>query len=139
MKKRNCERFSIPGTTLYYKNQPRLFIKHQYSDDYYPVLNMSKGGARFLCNERLKAGKRIIIKIDIPGVDQKLEVLATVRWISKNPEQSYRYQTGVSFNSYGNKNNENSTKILAIFKSLEPTGKQEETELNTLAGVRNNT
>jgi len=119
LKKRNCGRFSIPGTTLYYKNKTKLFIKHDYPEYYYPVINMSRGGAKFLCNERLKAGKSIIIKIDIPGIDQQPEILANVRWISKNPEQSYSYQTGIAFNSYGEGRNENPVAILALLKSLE--------------------
>jgi len=119
LKKRNCDRFSIPGTTIYYKDKPGLFIKHNYSDHYYPVINMSKGGAQFLCNERLKAGKKIIVKIKVPGINQKPEILANIRWISKNPEQSYQYQTGIAFNSYGNKKNENPAEILTFLESLE--------------------
>lgn len=121
MKKRICDRFSIPGTTLYYKHKPSFFKKSQYSDDYFPVINMSKGGAKFLCNERLKAGKSITIKIEVPGKNQQVEILADVRWITKNPEQSYHYQTGIAFNSYGSKKNENSMEILTFFESLEKT------------------
>ena len=84
---------------------------------------MSRGGAKFLCNERLKAGKSIIIKLNIPGIHQKPEILANVRWISKNPEPSYSYQTGIAFNSYGKGKNENSIAILALLKSLEQKDK----------------
>ena len=125
MKKRNCERFSIPGTTLYYKDKPGLLIRRQYPDNYYPVINMSRGGAKFLCNERLKAGKKIIVKIDVPGMDEKPEILANVRWISKNPEQSYRYQTGIAFNPYGVKKDENSAGILVFLKSVEQRQNQD--------------
>jgi len=121
LKKRTCDRFSIPGTTLYYKHKPSLFKKPQYSEHYFPVINMSKGGAKFLSNERLRAGKSITIKITIPGKEESVEILADVRWISKNPEQSYRYQTGIAFNSYGVKKNENPVEILAFFESLEKT------------------
>lgn len=119
LKKKRCSRFTIPGITLYYKDKPGLFIKHKYSDHYYPVLDMSKGGAKFLCNERLKAGKKIIVKINIPGIDQKSEILATIRWISRNPEQSYQYQVGIAFNPYGNKKDENPMEILTLLESLE--------------------
>ncbi len=128
MKKRHCERFLIPGSTLYYKNKPGLFRKAKYSDNYFPVINMSRGGAKFLCNERLRTGQGILIKINIPGEDQQPEIYANVRWISRNPEQSYRYQTGVAFNAYGNRKNENSGEILTFFKILEQRalGKGEE-------------
>lgn len=118
MKKRSCDRFSIPGTTLHYKHKSSFFKNHPYSNDYFPVINMSKGGAKFLCNERLQAGKSIVIKFNIPGTDHPAEILAHVRWISKNPEQSYRYQTGIAFHSYGSGKNENSMEILALFESL---------------------
>ncbi|MEA2059167.1 MAG: PilZ domain-containing protein [Thermodesulfobacteriota bacterium] len=88
MKKRHCERFSIPGTTLYYKNRPGIFIKPVYPEKYFPVLNLSRGGVSFLCNERIKPGKKILVKIEIPGVDQPVELFATIRWISRNREQS---------------------------------------------------
>ena len=119
MKKRNCERFNIPGTTLYYKNKSRFFGNGKYSNDYYPVINMSKGGINFLCDQRLVAGSLLIIKLNIPGVETKPEIIANVRWISKNPEQSYRYQTGIAFNSYGDGKNENSREILSLLKTLE--------------------
>ncbi|MCF6248813.1 MAG: PilZ domain-containing protein [Desulfobacula sp.] len=119
VKKRTCDRFTIPGTTIYYKNKPRLFLKHEYSDTYYPVLDFSRGGAKFLCNERLKAGSALLVKIDIPGVEENIELLASVRWISKNPEQSYQYQTGIAFNSYGNNKNENPTAILSLLEKIE--------------------
>lgn len=119
MKKRSCNRFNIPGTTLYYKDKPSFFKKPSYPDNYFPVINLSLGGAQFLCNERLKAGKRLIIKINIPGVDEQLEILANVRWISKNREQSYQYQTGIAFNSYGDNKDDNSKDILSILEALE--------------------
>lgn len=119
MKKRNCKRFSIPGTTLYYKNTPGLFFKQDYPDQYYPVINMSRGGASFLCNERLKAGKKIIIKLQIPETEQKIEMQASVKWISRNPEESYQYRTGIAFNTYGNKKDENPASMLEFFKSIE--------------------
>lgn len=119
MKKRSCERFNIPGTVLYYKNKPRFFRKDTYSEDYYPVINMSKGGARFLCNQRLKAGSTLMVKVTIPGVETGPEIMADVKWISKNPEQSYRYQTGIAFKPYGRGKNENQRDLLTLFETLE--------------------
>ncbi len=80
---------------------------------------MSRGGALFLCNERLEAGKPIIIKLQIPGTKETPEIFANVRWISKNPEASYQYRTGIEFNSYGDKKNQNPETVLALLRSLE--------------------
>lgn len=120
MKKRNCKRFSIPGITLYYRETFFFLFSGKYSEDYYPVINLSKGGAKFLCHQRFSPGTRITIKLDIPGMDQAHEILASIKWISKNPEQSYRYQTGISFNSYGSRKNENSMEVLSFLERLEP-------------------
>ncbi len=119
MKKRSCQRFNIPGTTLYYKIKPGLFIKHEYSDSYYPVLDFSRGGAKFLCNDRLKAGAGIFVKLNIPGIQESPELIASIRWISKNREQSYKYQTGIAFNSYGTGKKENTPENLALLIELE--------------------
>jgi len=119
LKKRNCKRFSIPGTIIYYKNKPRFFGHGKYTKDYYPVINMSKGGVNFLCDQRLAAGAQLIVKVSIPGTETEPEIIANVKWISKNPEQSYRYQTGIAFNSYGDGKNKNSRNILSLLESLE--------------------
>ena len=119
LKKRNCERYIIFGTTLFYKFKSSFLKKHEYTYDYFPLLNISKGGAKFLCNEKLKAGKQLIVKINIPGIETKPEIMASVRWISKNLEESYKYQTGIAFNSYGSGKNENSQKIFDLLETLE--------------------
>ncbi len=119
LKKRSCERFNIPGTTLHYREKPVFFFAGKYSVDYYPVVNLSKGGARFLCHQRLSPGRQITIKLNIPHMDQAFEILASVKWISKNPEQSYRYQTGIGFNSYGERRGENSREILSLLEGIE--------------------
>ncbi len=126
MKKRSCKRFSIPGTVLYYKNKPRFFGKGKYSDDYYPVINISRGGLSFLSNQRLKAGTSLILKIIIPEISKESEVIAVVKWISKNPEQSYRYQTGLAFNSYGNRKNQNPKEVLLLLENLESASAKQE-------------
>jgi Tfp pilus assembly protein PilZ len=119
MIKRECTRFNIPGTTLHYKKIPLFWGKKQYSDDYFPVLDISRGGLKFLCNDRIGPGESVIIKLNIPGSEAQPEIRAIVRWISRNREQSYRYQTGVSFNSYGSGKKDNPPDILSLLKALE--------------------
>jgi hypothetical protein len=72
-----------------------------------------------LCNQRLKAGAVLIIKLNIPGVETEPEIITDVKWISKNPEQSYRYQIGIAFNAYGTRKNENPIALLSTFQKLE--------------------
>lgn len=62
-----------------------------------------------------------MVKIEIPGIPMDAEIIAEVKWISKNPEQSYQYRTGLSFNSYGDKKNQNPKKVLTLLENLECT------------------
>ncbi len=123
MKKRKCKRFTIPGTILYYKKKRIFFSDKRYSEDCFPVLDLSKGGASFLNNERLKPGIDLMVRIIFPepmGFDNSpLKIFATTRWTSKNNEESYRFQTGISFYSYGNKKTQNSPELLRFFNKLE--------------------
>ena len=119
LKKRKCIRFTIPGTTLYYKKRGLFFNRAKYSQNYFPVLNMSKGGASFLTDQRIKPGSAIVIKLTIPDIDSPIEIHCTTRWIAKNREESYRFQTGISFNTYGERKSQNSPEVLKTFNRLE--------------------
>ena len=54
------------------------------------MINLSKGGAKFLSHNRLTPGKNLLVKLNIPGRENSCEIMADVRWISRNPEQSYK-------------------------------------------------
>ncbi len=119
MIKRSCVRFTIHGTTLNYRKKSLFLSKPEYLPDLYPVIDLSRGGARFLSHSRLEPGKSIFVKLNIPNTQCPCEIKATIRWISKNPEPSYRYQTGISFHPYGTKKNENPVKALYFLEKLE--------------------
>jgi Tfp pilus assembly protein PilZ len=119
VKKRSCDRFSIPGTVLYYKVVPRFFGDGAYTDNYYPVINMSRGGAMFVCDQRFEAGTQLMVRLMIPGNETEPELRADVRWIAKNPEQSYRYRTGIAFSAYGSGKKQNPEQALDLLKQVE--------------------
>jgi Tfp pilus assembly protein PilZ len=73
----------------------------------------------FLSNLRFMPGKAIILKIDVPGSHPVLEVHARVRWIARNREASYKYQTGISFNPYGTGRHDNPKTVLSTLNALE--------------------
>mgnify|MGYP006308797177 FL=1 len=81
--------------------------------------NLSRGGAKFVCHSRLKAGMEIDALFDIPHLESPLEIICTVRWVARNPEESYPYQVGVSFKAYGRRKNENPPEILDTLKKIE--------------------
>lgn len=119
LKKRKCKRFNVPGTTLSYRKRGNFFRSGRYTEDFYPVLNISRGGAKFVCHNRLKVGMEIAVLFDIPSLDNRLEILCTVRWVTRNPEESYSYQVGVSFWAYGRRKSENPPEILDTLKKVE--------------------
>ncbi len=117
--KRQCRRFTIAGATVYYKKKPKLWKKTVYSRDYYPVLNISRGGLLFLSNHKIEAGTSLTLKLNLPDSDSQPEIKAVLRWIELNPGKSYRYQNGVAFNAYGAGLQENPSDILLLLKQLE--------------------
>lgn len=104
---------------MFHKTRQGFFGKAGFSNEYFPVVDLSKGGACFLTNDRFRPGKPIIVRFDIPGHDLTPEIQASIRWVAKNPEQSYKYQTGVSFNAYGDGRKENPKEILHFLETLE--------------------
>ncbi len=98
---------------------PRFFGEGAYSDNYYPVINMSRGGALFLCDQRFEAGTELMVKLVMPQNDQEFVLRAEVRWIAKNPEQSFRYRTGIAFSPYGDGKKQNPMHLLEQLKDLE--------------------
>ncbi len=82
-------------------------------------MNLSRGGAKFVCHNRLKVGTGVSVLLEIPSIDRQIEINSTVRWVARNPEESYRYQVGISFSAYGKRKNENPIEILEILKKIE--------------------
>ncbi len=119
VKKRSCRRFVIPGTTLSYKEKKWFSFRKAYNDDYLPVLDLSRGGAKFLSHTKLIPGTDIKIRLRIPGYDKIWSILAQIRWINKNPEQSYPYQIGISFHSFGTRKNKNPIELLNFLSKIE--------------------
>jgi len=119
LKKRSCVRFHAPGATLCYRKKARFWRKGAYSEDHYPVLDISRGGVKFLSNHRLKVGQSVEARIHIPETEQILKIAAVVRWVGKNPEASYRFQTGIAFAPYGSGKNDNPPELLERIRELE--------------------
>ncbi len=119
MKKRSCSRFSVPGATLRYKKRSKIFGKGRFDGDYYPVLDISRGGAKFVCNHRVRPGTPIVLRLEIPDLGEAIEILGAIRWANRNQGRSYRFQVGIAFNPYGQKKKENPPGVLEKLKALE--------------------
>lgn len=123
LEKRTCLRFRIPGATIGYKKDRPLMKKGEdYIEEFCPVLDISRGGIRFLTQEILKYESKVSLKINIPGEASSMTLRGIVRWYSPNPGKSYKYQIGVQFLPYGEKKGQNNqaslTKITALEKKF---------------------
>ncbi|HHF52406.1 MAG: PilZ domain-containing protein [Candidatus Aminicenantes bacterium] len=127
IERRACIRFEIPGATVNYKVfrfSPKL--KRTYDEEFCPILDISRGGLRFLCQNKLDINAKIKMKVSVPGERIPLEILGKVRWSAANPGKSYKYQTGVQFNPYGEKKKQNYPGSLVKIIALEQKFAQEE-------------
>ncbi len=131
IERRACIRFEIPGATVNYKVfrfSPKL--KRTYGEEFCPVLDISRGGLRFLCQNKLDINAKIKMKVSVPGERIPLEILGQVRWSAANPGKSYKYQSGVQFNPYGEKKKQNYpgslVKIIALEQKFADEGEGSE-------------
>ncbi len=117
--KRTCFRFEIPGATLSYKKTGFFSTSSDYEDEYCPILDLSLGGIRFLTQNNLKANTKLSIKVSYHEKNGSFHLAGKVRWTISNPGFSYKYQVGVQFNPYGDKEGHNSPEEFAKIKTLE--------------------
>jgi hypothetical protein len=119
LEKRVCSRFNIPGATVRAKKPARLFRKGGYSPETFPLVDLSRGGIRFLTAKKLKLDRPIVLQLSIPTEDAPLTLHGHVRWYSTNQDQVFRYQFGVQLLPYGDVEGHNSPETLERIKALE--------------------
>lgn len=117
--RRDCHRFKIPGATLSYKKSGFFSASPEYEDEYCPILDLSLGGLKFLTQKNLKVNTKLNIKISYHEKDGSFYLAGKVKWTISNPGFSYKYQVGIQFNPYGDKEGLNSPKEYAKIKRLE--------------------
>jgi len=127
IERRTCIRFEIPGATLSYKKDKALLPETKYGEEFCPILDISRGGLRFLTQENLKINSNTTLKISLPGERVPLVMKGQVRWAAINAGKSYKYQIGVQFNPYGEKKGQNYpgtlVKIIALEQKFAPLEK----------------
>jgi hypothetical protein len=119
IERRICRRFKIPGATVSYKREGFLFSPKGFNEEFCPVLDISRGGVRFLTQNTIKAKTPVSLQISVPGERIPLNLKGHVRWLSFNPGKSYKYQVGVQFNTYGEKKEQNYPGTLVKIIALE--------------------
>jgi hypothetical protein len=119
LEKRGCGRFRIPGATVRTKRKKTLFRKDGYCHESSPLLDLSRGGVRFLTSAKLPLDAAVTIEMTIPGEDTPLAVLGHVRWFAPHRDPIFKYQFGVQFDPYGDKESYNPPEILDRIIALE--------------------
>jgi Tfp pilus assembly protein PilZ len=127
LERRLCQRFKISGATVSYRKEKLLSSKTKIDEEFCPVLDLSRGGVRFLTQKPLKFKSKVTLQLSIPGDRIPLSLKGRVRWSTFNAGKSYKYQAGVQFSPYGLEKNQNVpqalTKIVALEqKFIEPDG-----------------
>jgi len=116
--RRESPRFEVEGMTLEYE-RPKLFTgTDPLSEKDCPVLDMSRGGARFLTNKPLSAGMQLNLRISIPDDSSVAVPRGQVRWAFLN-RGVYRHRIGVQFAPFGDEAGCNTAETLAVLEHWE--------------------
>ncbi len=117
IERKRFKRLKIPGATV---NFSQRHFKRKYSEEFCPVVDLSRGGIRFLCRRLLSTIiNKISVQIYIPGERTYLNLKGRIRWTSLNPSMNYKYQIGVQFEPFGEKKEHNRPDILERIIALE--------------------
>jgi Tfp pilus assembly protein PilZ len=119
IERRLCQRFKIPGATVSYRKEKLFSSKKKIDEEFCPVLDLSRGGVRFLTQKPLKFKSKICLQLSIPGERIPLDLKGRVRWSTFNAGKSYKYQAGVQFNPYGLEKGQNVPQTLTKLVALE--------------------
>lgn len=117
--RRACKRIKIEGATVTYKEGRFFFSKKQYVEEFYPVVEISRGGVRFLGKKLFAISSKVSIKISIPEESSPLILKGRIRWTSLNPAMSYKYQIGIQFDPFAWKKGCNHPEVLEKIMKLE--------------------
>jgi len=125
IERRLCQRFKIPGATVSYRITRLFSPKSGNDEEFCPILDLSRGGIRFLTQKPLKFKSKVTLQLSIPGERVPIDIKGRVRWSTFNAGKSYKYQAGVQINPYGLEKQQNVpqtlTKIVALeSKFIEP-------------------
>jgi Tfp pilus assembly protein PilZ len=128
IERRACVRFKIPGATVSYQKKVLFFAKPGHIEEFCPILDISRGGVRFLTQNPLKENAEVVLKISVPGERIPFTMKGTVKWMSPSEGKSYRHQVGVQFYPYGEKKDQNLPGNLVKIISLEQKFLEKEDE-----------
>jgi Tfp pilus assembly protein PilZ len=118
IERRTCIRFKIPGATVNYQRKS-LLPKPGFMEEFCPVLDISRGGIRFLTQKMIKPDSEVTLRISVPGERIPFSMKGVVKWSSPSEGKSYQFQVGVQFNAYGMDKDQNLPQTMVKIMALE--------------------
>jgi len=117
--RRTSRRFEIPGAFLTFGVGNSSAPSAASKETVCTLIDISRGGLRFLSRQKLEITSPIQVKITIPGGHVPLIFKGKVRWSTPQDGDDSSYQTGVEFNSYGEDQDQNFPGTLVKVVALE--------------------
>lgn len=116
--KRSCHRFEVPEATAKYKKRGLLVFVRALSKAF-PVINLSKGGVSFACEEPLSKGQNVVVELLMPN-HEPMVFHAEVRWQARS-RQTGGMAIGVAFVPFGERSGLNPLENLEALRELDAT------------------
>lgn len=117
--RRRFFRVKIPGTRLSYFHKFLFFSSILYSEEFCPVIDISRGGIQFQSKKFHKSQRKILMKVHIPDEKSCLDLKGQVKWSLFNPSNDYDYHVGVQFEPFVGRKGYNQPMALDKLESLE--------------------
>lgn len=116
VERRKCRRFEVPEAQVRFRKNGLFIFSNGLSKEY-PVLNMSKGGLAFECDENFVKNEKLTVRLLVPD-EISLDLRSLVRW--KGWSQSHGSQfVGVEFKPFGNRRGWNPLEALDRLRLLD--------------------
>ena len=101
IEKRMCPRFSVPGAAVSYGKLKAFGRRTEPLELSCMVVDLSRGGIRFLTRESPSLGAKLFLELSLPGNNDPVPFTGTVRWMGEYPGEKFHYSVGVQFHPYG--------------------------------------
>jgi len=118
IERRTCIRFKIPGATVNYQRKS-LLPKPGFVEEFCPIMDISRGGIRFLTQKVIKPDTEVTLRISVPGERIPFNMKGVVKWFAPSEGKSYQFQVGVQFNPYGMDKDQNLPQTMVKIMALE--------------------
>ena len=115
--KRSCRRFVVPGSEVRFKRRGLAGIFYKKFSKPSQVMNLSKGGLAFVCEQRMGKGWKVLVRL-MTDDEMPLELYATVRWQGMWEGSTLRV-IGMEFMPFGPGKAHNSRECLETLERLE--------------------